>query len=363
MNKKEIFTNFYNNLYKEILNEYFEELNDQIKKHKKSIKISYILFSILPTLLFWSILFKKEYIFFFIIITILYNISILLFVKSSHKDDNKTLLNHIKYKILDDMITLITQDENSNILPDSRISKESFEKTNLFNLNNIKYTGSNYIQTTFEKTPVVLGDINIYSLTETTKQKYIYIGSRKFLRNYKIKKKKDIFIGCYIGSNMTRKNDSLIQIIPNTIKNNFFNNKINKYYNLCPYELKLENLDFSKKYTVYSNDEIKARMVLTLTMMEQINQLETICNNKKYIIFKNDGRYSIFLENFTIEDILNKNISINRHQTKELDNLYNIYNELSKIFEILSILNQKTNNKKLNILLKYPTYSKYIPIK
>ena len=73
--------------------------------------------------------------------------------------------------------------------------------------------------------------------------------------------------------------------------------------------------------------------------MEKIKSLEDILNNKKYIIFKNDGRYSIFLENFTIEDILNNNLQNKRNKNKELDNIYNIYNEISKIFEIISILN------------------------
>lgn len=339
MNKKELFTNFYNDLYKDILDEYYQEINLNNKNENKNFIVSLIIFSIIPTLIFWFILFKQEYLFFFIIITIIYNISIILFIKSSNKNKNQSTLKEIKYKILDDLITLITNDENSTILPNNRISKSSFEKTDLFNLKDIQYTGSNYIQTTLDNIPIVLGDINLYTYIETTKEEYFYIGSRKFLRTYKSKKKKDIFVGCYIGSNINRKNDCLIQIIPNNIKNNIINKKINKYYNLCPYELKLENLDFSKKYCAYSNDEIKARMILTLTMMEQINELENILTNKKYIIFKNDGRYSIFIENFTFEDILDKNLSSKRNKNKELDNIHNIYNEISKLFEITSILN------------------------
>ena len=141
---------------------------------------------------------------------------------------------------------------------------------------------------------------------------------------------------------MLKRNSNIVQVIPNTLKDNLINNKINKYYDLCDYELKLENLEFSKKYSVYSNNEIKARMVLTLTMMEQINKLDDIIKNKKYIIFKNDDRYSVFIENITLEEILDNNISIERNTDKELNNLYNIYNEISKIFELaLAINNSK----------------------
>jgi len=339
MIEKDLFNNFYNELYKNILDEYYLEINSVIKNNQKKSIFVYILFSIIPTLLFWIIFFNQEHLLAFILITIIYNITIILFIKSSHKDNHKLILNQIKYKVLDDMITLITNDDKSEVLPNNRISKASFEKTDLFNFKNVHYTGSNYIQTTLDNIPIVLGDINIYTYIEKDKKEYFYVGSRKFSRTYKSKKKKDIFTGCYIGSNMNRKNDSFIQIIPKNIKNTIINAKINNYYNLYPIEVKLENLDFSKTYAVYSNDEIKARMILTLTMMESINDLETIIDNKKYIIFKNDGRYSIFLENFTFEDILNKNLSPNRNKNTELDNIYNIYKEISKLFEITSIIN------------------------
>lgn len=339
MNKKDLFKNFYNELYKDILDEYYIQIENYIKKNKKAFTLSIVIFSIIPTILLWITFFKLEYIVFFIIVTILYNAGIIVFFKSYRKDNNKQILNQIKYKILDDMITLLSGNDNSKVMPNNRISLSSFEKTNLFNLQNVQYTGSNYIQTTLENNNLIFGDINIFILVEKQKQESFYIGGRKFLRTYKTKKKKDIFTGCYIGSDNPKKNSSLIQIIPNNIKNNIINNKINKYYNLCEYEIKLENLDFSKKYSVYSNHEIKARMTLTLTMMEHINELEKIMPNKKYIIFKNDGRYSIFLEDFTFEDVLNKYLNIKRNKEKEFDNIYGLYNEINKLFDIVTIMN------------------------
>lgn len=339
MSEKDLFKNFYNELYKDILDEYYLEIEKYNKKNKFNLFFSILIFSIIPTILLWIFFFKKNYLLFFLVITIIYNISIYLFFKSSHKDNSKIILNQIKYKILDDLITLISGDDTSTVLPNNRISKTSFEKTNLFNLKNVEYTGSNYIQTKLNDQPLILADINIYTFIEKQKQEYFYIGNRKFSRTYKQKKKKDIFTGCYIGANSPKKNSNLIQIIPNTIKTNIINNKINKYYDLCDTEVKLENLSFSKKYSVYTNDEIKARMTLTLTMMEQINELEKIINNKKYIIFKNDGRYSIFIEGYTFEEILNNNLSPIRNKDKELENIYKIFTEIYKLFEIVIIMN------------------------
>lgn len=339
MNKKELFKNFYYDLYKDILDEYYLEIEKYIKKNRFNLITSIIIFSLIPTILLWIFFFQLKYIFFFIVITITYNIGIYFFLKSSHKDNSKIILNQIKYKILDDIITLISGDDTSSVLPNNRISKVSFEKTNLFNLKNVEYTGANYIQTHIDDKTLILADMNIFTYIEKQKQEYFYIGNKKFLRSYKAKKKKDIFTGCYVGSDNPKKNSNLIQIIPNTLKTTIINNKINKYYDLCDTEVKLENLDFSKKYSVYTNDEIKARMTLTLTMMEHINELEKILNNKKYIIFKNDGRYSMFIENFTFEEILNKNLSPIRNKEKELDNIYKIFTEIYKLFEIVTIMN------------------------
>lgn len=340
MNKKELFTNFYNDLYKNILDEYFLEIEKYIKQNKKRTNTIGILLTIIPITLLWYIFFKvKKYIILFVLGTIIYITLIILFTKMQHKENNKQIINIIKYKILDDFITLVSGNENSKVIPNNRISKDSFQKATLFNLKNVLYTGANYIQTTVEDKALVLADINIYTLINKTKEEYFYIGGKKFKRSYQIKKKRDIFNGIYLGSEILKNNNNLIQIIPNTIKDNIINKKINNYYDLCYYELKLENLEFSKKYSVYSNDEIKARMILTLTMMEEINKLDKIINNKKYIIFKPDGRYSIFIENISFEDILNKNISIDRSPEKEINNLFNIYNQINDLFEIAQIIN------------------------
>lgn len=338
-NDKILFKNFYEELYKEILNEYYSEISSNIKKNKSQIVIKFIIISILPTILLWTTFFKTKYLIIFILLSLIYNTTMYFFIKTYHKDNDNKIINQIKYKILDDIITLISGDDNSKVLPNNRISKISFEKTNLFNLNNVLYTGANYIQTKFDDKHLVFADMNIYTLIDKLKEEYFYIGSRKFLRTYHVKKKKDIFVGCYIGTEINRKNDALIQIIPNTLKDNIINSKINNYYDLCDYQVKLENIEFSKKYSVYTNYEIKARMILTLTMMEKINELDKIITNKKYIIFKNDGRCAIFIEGLTFEDILNDNLSSNRNEEKEFESIYKIYTEILKLFEITTIIN------------------------
>ncbi len=338
MNNKSLFKNFYDELYRDILDEYYKEIDHISQRNKLYSIFSNIIFSILPTILFWIFFFKKEYLLLFIAVTIVYNIGIIIFIKVLYRDNNKEIIKEIKYKILDDIITLISSDEEARVLPNNRISKDSFEKTELFNLEEINYTGANFIQSQLDDRTVIMADMNIYTFTEKYKEEYFYIGNRKFLRSYKTKIKKDIFNGCYIGSEINRNNDILIQMVPNRIKDKTINNKINRYFDIKGHEIYLENDELSKKYTVYSNDEIKTRMILTLPMMEKINELDKIIKNKKYIIFKPDGRYAIFIEGITFENILDKNLYIKRND-KEFDNIYKIYEEIYKLYEIVNVMN------------------------
>ncbi len=333
MDNKDLFKTFYNDLYKSILDEYYGEIDKMIKSNNKLFIIMIIIFAIIPTICLWMILFETKNIIPLILLTIVYDISVFLFFKSNCRDNNRNLLNNIKYKILDDLLTLITAEENTSVIPDNRISKASFEKSMLFNLDKVIYNGSNYIKTKIDNKDLVLADIDIYTFVDKYKQEHYHIGSREFVRTYKLKKKKDLFKGCYIGSDTNRNNDILIQLVPHDI------DEKNDNYTLIGNKIDLENSEFNKKYSVYSFDEIKARMILTLPMMEKINDLDKVIANQKMIVFKPDGRYVVFIKDMTIENILNKNLPSNRNIKKELDAIYNIYTDLSKIFEISNILN------------------------
>ena len=51
MNNKELFTNFYNDLYKNILDEYFLEIDKYIKQNKSKTSLIGLLLTIIPIVL------------------------------------------------------------------------------------------------------------------------------------------------------------------------------------------------------------------------------------------------------------------------------------------------------------------------
>ena len=79
MDNKDLFKKFYDELYKDILNEYYDSINDELKKSKREEILTIVFLAIVPTILFWIIFFSKEYLFFFIVLSLIYNIALILF--------------------------------------------------------------------------------------------------------------------------------------------------------------------------------------------------------------------------------------------------------------------------------------------
>ena len=174
--------------------------------------------------------------------------------------------------------------------------------------------------------------MEIFTYVDKEKHEQVTINDKKYLQITKTKQKKDIFKGCYIGSETKRKNDVIIQIVPDKL------NKNKKYYRLCENKIDLESIVLNDTYDVYSNDELKVRMILTVPMIEKINELNNIVDNPKYIIFKPDGRYSIFIEDMTIEKILDS-IKVTSNDEEKIENISNVYEQLFKLFMIADIIN------------------------
>jgi len=337
MNNKELFKKFYDELYKNILDEHYETLKGAIALNERKRILTTLFLTVVPTVVLW---FNYNWIFLplLIVITVVYNIIIILFLKLLNKNTNNQLLDRIKYLILDDMITLITSNDESKVIPNNRISFQSIKKTKLFNFDKLLYNGSNFIETEFNHKKTIIADVNLYSLVDKTKEQYFYFGNRKFLRTYHVKEKKDFFNGCYISSELNRNYHANIQIIPHRMKT-FINDKINNYYQLYDNKVALENPSFTKKYNVYTDDEIKCRLILTLPMMEKLTEIDNLIKGIKYIIYREDGRYIIYLQNITIEQILNDNLSMNRNN--EFEHLYKIYEDLSSLYQMINHINNE----------------------
>ena len=189
MDNKDLFKKFYDELYKDILNEYYDSINDELKKSKREEILTIVFLAIVPTILFWIIFFSKEYLFFFIVLSLIYNIALILFSRMVKKESRLNIYKEIKYKILDDFITLLSQDEDTSIFPNKQISRDSFEKSELFDLEKVNYSGSNFIQTSFENKVLTIADMEIFTYVDKEKHEQVTINDKKYLQITKTKQK------------------------------------------------------------------------------------------------------------------------------------------------------------------------------
>lgn len=258
-----------------------------------------------------------------------------------------SIINHLKkqiYKIneyiIKDMVAFVTNNDLDDVTYESKlqISEDSIEKMGLFNLDVVKYNGKNYINAQYNKNSMAFSDINTYVFDVSKTEKIIYKNGKKYLRTITRRKKRYIFKGIYIGATLNKKNKNQIYLIPNNFNDRFLQSKIMNYIKYHGTNIMLENLEFSKKYKVFCDDEVQARYILSLGLMEKINKLDELFKGKKYIVFKEGRRFSICIEGVSIEELRKSKMPMFRNIKKEKVVLMNFFCKINDLFKIYHIL-------------------------
>ena len=205
-------------------------------------------------------------------------------------------------------------------------------------MNYLKYTGNNFTAAEYKNKRLVMCDVWLYDLIERIKTDSYYSKQDNiiYITNYHYHDRVDIFKGLYYETSINRDNNRYIYMIPNNFNDKFIQKNIYHYISYSGTEIELENLEFSEKYSVFSFDEIKSRYILSLTLMEKINELDKLIKNKKYFVFKPDGRVGIFIDGFQLDDLFNQTIDLSKEVPK--NHILNIFNTVNKLFDISQIL-------------------------
>ena len=344
MKTKENFVDFYENCLKEaVLSVKNQELTKYLKKRTIGIISTFII--LLGGLLFsyylYSNNFPKYYVYIILgLVIILVNGLIIINNRSLRKSKKESC--YIVNAFIYDQILYYLSNDNYIFKMDTVIDKADFIQFNLFNLNYLKYTGGNFSAITYNDRKMVFCDICLYDLMDRIKFDSYY--SKKENTIYKVKyhykEKIDIFNGLYFETPINRENNQYIYMIPNNINDKFVQTNIYHYISYKGTKIELENLDFSERYSVFSVDEINSRYILSLTMMEKINKLDSIIKNKKYIVFKPNGRVGIFIDNYQIDNILSREFDLkNGINNKYLTKFFVDVKKLSDIAEIMEDIN------------------------
>ena len=242
-------------------------------------------------------------------------------------------------ELIREIIIFLSRDLNAIYVPNRRISQNNIEEMELFNLKNLKYNGKNAILVNYKGNNMSFADMEVYYIKERMIEETSYDSHGQKIIKRKIKRfKKHIFNGCYISATLNKRIAEHIYMIPNNISDLLLNGAIRDYITYSGDEVKLENLELSKKYKVYSDDEIQARYILSMSLMERINKIDNEFPGKKYIVFKEGRRFVICLEGFKIENFRKSLLPVIRNEEKEKENIKIVYNNLVRLFKIYDIL-------------------------
>ena len=244
--------------------------------------------------------------------------------------------------VIEDILSFIV---NEYVIyePDCELSINSVDRMDLFNFDNAEYESRNGISCIYNGQNIIFSDINIYDYKIKVRHKIFNSENITYIKRIISRKKKSVFNGIYIGVPLNKKAGGHIYLIPNTFSDRVIKNKILGYTKYHGELVMLENLDISKRYKVFCNDEIQARCVLTLNFMEKINKLDEMFPQKKYVVFKADKRVSICIEGVSIEKIRKIILPIFRNRSKEIKTLTNIFTKLSDLVNIYNVLDLKNN--------------------
>lgn len=339
--KNEIdFEKYYQNEYNNVIANYYEML----KGKRASAIIFRIIFSMVLSIVYIIVMnalnLKEMLNNYYTVINIIYFTTVIIGTLSSIRNCLNETMYELNQDIMKDILAFISNNGLNDIVfdPKLKLSEESLDKMDLFNLNVAKYSGKNYIKVPYNKNTMVFSDMKTYIIDIIETKKEIYKEGKKYIRTTRKKKKRTIFEGMYIGATLNKKNANHIYLIPNNFNDTFLQSKIMNYIKYYGTPVMLENLEFSKKYKVFCDDEVQARYILSLSLMERINKLDELYKGKKYIVFKEGKRFAICIEGLSIENIKKIKLPIFRNERQELNILNKIFIQLNNLFKIYYIL-------------------------
>lgn len=234
-------------------------------------------------------------------------------------------LSILKKKYKDELVFDIVKFVSNNnstatIQYNSRVARDVLQECGIFNFDKLKFKGSNYTVMRENGYGIVLSDVKLWNW-----------------KNARGQAKETFFEGVYFSASFNKPINEFVYLIPNNINDTVIS-KLADYTNYKGIKVSLENMEFEKKYNVYSSDEIQARYILSLRLMERINDIDNIFKRKKYIVFKQEnGKVSIFFEGESIEHLRNFYLPI-FNRDKEYDVLERVFEGFNNYIEVYKIL-------------------------
>lgn len=231
------------------------------------------------------------------------------------------ILKEYKYQITYRIIAFLSNNKNVIFEENVRIAKTAVEDCQLFNTELLRIFGNHYTVMKKGKFNITLSDLKLSDVSG--------------------KWEKDIFNGIYMAASFNKPIREQVYAIPNNIKDVVINSFMN-YLEYAGVRVILENNEFERKYNVYSVDELQARYLISLRLMERINDIDKIFPGKKYIIFKKTGKISVLFSGESIRNELDKSVNLlfSNEDKRFCEEVFKYFNKFLEVYKILDLENR-----------------------
>jgi hypothetical protein len=161
-----------------------------------------------------------------------------------------------KHNIIAPLITAL--DKNLNYSMSSHISKYLFTSSKIFTTYPDKFEGNDYIEGKIDDVKIEFSDILAQKKHQNSKGKTHY---------------ETLFQGPFIVADFHKHFKGATIVVPDTAQKTFGNligQWLQSYNNSHGQLVKMDDVDFEKKFVVYSSDQIEARYILSNTLMQRL---------------------------------------------------------------------------------------------
>lgn len=217
-------------------------------------------------------------------------------------------------------------DVNLSFDPLKNISKQSLSSSNIFFFKNplIKVKSGNSIYGKINNLEINISDA--------------YIVRKSIIPLFS----KTVFSGVFILADFNKEFKGQTVILPDTVekKLGWFSNYIQKLNPLRSQLVKLENINFEKKFVVYSDNQITSRYILSTAFMERILDLKARFYSNIYLSFV-DSKIYIAVERLSSKFIPQYFDELNSDEIKNpviYRDYYEFLNTILFIIETLKLL-------------------------
>lgn len=230
----------------------------------------------------------------------------------------KKYVTEFKVNLINPMIKFI--DQGLNYYPEACISQGAFVTSKIFHQPFNRYSGDDLIDGVVDKTKISFSELHVANIVQRDKRT----------------EKHPVFDGMFFIADFNKNFKGQTFVLPDKAEKLF--KGLGKFFQSMNWSygklVEMENIEFEKAFVVYSSDQIEARYILSLSMMERMLALKKRFNRPIYFSFIHSNvNFAVSLRGKQLEPTVLRSLD-NR---KIIDSYFGLLNDMIAIVDELNL--------------------------